>query len=240
MSNTDYKVNNDNYSNKDLAEIFSPLSPFGIKIIYSDFWFIPPGSEDTPGIYSGWNFYGSGGRNDISGNTSFPGQVILYTGGSGYGVSGINYPYRTMPNEITFIFKLDNGIIQSDTLLYAGISTTLDNVSPPSKSAYIGVQIYENFFYFYGFIDGVVVTGPLKKWDLGSWYYFDIKIDKSQQEITFIVGILGVPDSNVDITVKNSDFDFDLLYYTLFEIRENNLDINLDYIGFSYQASRLP
>jgi hypothetical protein len=246
ITNTDYKVNNRNYSNKDLAEIFSSLSPYGIKIIYGDFWTIPSGSEDTSGNYSGWYFYGSGGRNDVSGDVSFPGQVVLYTGGSGEGVSGINYPYETLPNEIVFIIQLeDSSVIQNNTLLYAGIGITTKNEINPVNSAYIGVKAFDSVSYFFhGFINGVEVTERLREWEPGKWYYLNIKIDREQQEITFAVTIAGSSPESVSVTVpfKTDVYEFrdDILYYTLFEIREPSarLNINIDYIGFSYQASR--
>ena len=208
---TNYKVNNVNYDNKDLSDIFLPSpSPYFIR------YFLEQEFTSSSIANSGWTRSGSGSGGTIPGTVENPGQYELLTN-SGNGVSIVYHDISTeiikQNMKITCIIEADQNFTGDNQQVYAGISTSIE---PPTKNSaknvYIGIvpttggsgQIV--FPTFVGFINNNSSTSTPTPgsnvaifetvWEPNKWYYLEITIN-----ISSISGSIG--SGTVTFTVKN-------------------------------------
>ncbi len=263
MSNaTGYIVDNGNYDNKDLSQIFQPQnpSPYAVSslILAEDF---------TATTYpSGWTGGGSGSVALLGGvQADNPGQVELTTSADN-GVAVLYYQnilvsISTSQNiKMDFIVKTTYSFTTDNQQVYAGIST---RVNPPAgsgeKNIYIGIkptsgQVADSRFV--AFINNTSSTSVPSadsdvatfnmKWEPNDWYHLSINID-----------IVSAGSANVTFTVKNLTADgqptetrevpssvvaTNTVYDLLFEQRINSSTkkFYVDYIGYSnsYNVTR--
>jgi hypothetical protein len=243
---TDFNVNNENYANKDLSEIFSPCSPYGFIYYYDDFTC----NNWTPQ----WDPYGSGACTWNQGTTDNPGNITFSTS-SGDGSAGIwSLSYFPVHNStVEFICRTTTNFTGDNQIVYAGVATAVNPVPVGGNSAYIGIVPTTGgsgtsiIPQFRAFINGSVIPGNLGSWTTNSWFYLKISFNydsatPTNSTITFSVSQASTPNIATTVTSINPGFDFTTPNRIFFEQRINSTPktFEVDYIGMKYISDRAP